>query len=212
MKYKISAWIVGIMACGWLINGFLIINTICEEDLLEIRIFGIGAACLTVYLIYKSKEEEKQQKYIKEEEKPVSVKETNSYIEKKYNYEIIYWYGTKIPYKENYYKDGKLHRIGGPAYKLYYANSKAIGIELYCIEGKKHREDGPAYISYYEDGQISSEQYYKNGKLHREDGPAVIKNNDNGSIKEELYYQNNKLYRSEGPVAVYYDKNGNIEQ
>jgi hypothetical protein len=60
-----------------------------------------------------------------------------------------------------WYKNGKLHRDGGPAVcqdggKFWYKN------------GKRHREDGPAI-----EWASGNKEWYVNGMLHRTDGPAT---------------------------------------
>jgi len=59
-------------------------------------------------------------------------------------------------------KDGKLHRLDGPAVEC------INGIKEWHVNGQFHREDGPAI----EDG-LGNKWWYQNGKLHRTDGPAV---------------------------------------
>jgi hypothetical protein len=60
-------------------------------------------------------------------------------------------------------KEGKKHRIYGPAYI-----SINYDIEIWYKEGEYHRLDGPAIK------HKKSFIWYKEGKLHRLDGPAVI--------------------------------------
>jgi len=77
------------------------------------------------------------------------------------------WYGHSwnvdgfdIEYRN---KEGKRHRIYGPAYI-----SKIYDIEMWYKDGLHHREDGPAIrhkMNFW---------WLKEGKLHRTDGPAII--------------------------------------
>jgi hypothetical protein len=60
-------------------------------------------------------------------------------------------------------KDGKFHRIYGPAF-----TSGKFRAEIWYKDGEFHREDGPAYIHGY------NMVWFKEGKLHRLGGPAVI--------------------------------------
>ena len=53
---------------------------------------------------------------------------------------------------EAWYKEGKLHRVGGPAYR--HKKSK-----FWCFEGKLHRLDGPAV-----DMEGNSKQYWIHGQ------------------------------------------------
>jgi hypothetical protein len=61
-----------------------------------------------------------------------------------------------------WYRDGRLHREGGPAVE------RANGDKAWYHNGQCHREDGPAVE--YANGDKA--WYYK-GQLHREDGPAI---------------------------------------
>lgn len=61
-----------------------------------------------------------------------------------------------------WYKDGKLHRIDGPAY------IDGLGTKHWYINGELHREDGPA-VEHYN----GVKEWCMNGYLHRTDGPAV---------------------------------------
>lgn len=69
---------------------------------------------------------------------------------------IIQSNGTK-----KWYKNGKLHREGGPAIE------HLDGENHWYINGKLHRMDGPA-CNYHD-----NKQWRKDGHLHREDGPAI---------------------------------------
>lgn len=62
-------------------------------------------------------------------------------------------YGTK-----RCYRDGKLHRIDGPA-----VQHESGGSEWY-ENGLRHREDGPAYISHY-----GTKQWYLHGVCYTEE-------------------------------------------
>jgi hypothetical protein len=63
---------------------------------------------------------------------------------------------------KQWYKEGKLHRIDGPAVE--YSN----GTKIWYKEGKRHRENGPA-----REHSNGGKEWYKEGKRHRIDGPAV---------------------------------------
>lgn len=129
---------------------------------------------------------------------------------------------------QKYYKNGKLHRIRGPASMYPKLRSTVTlsprGTYLYdtgeimewYTNGLLHRDDGPAYID------DIFEKYYKNGKLHRIDGPAVInkktgecewhyegrlhRNEDHGPAvdhKDRKEYRNNgELHRLKGPAVI----------
>lgn len=77
--------------------------------------------------------------------------------------------GPALEYRKGskfWYIDGKLHRLDGPASE--YAN----GDREWWFKGELHRLDGPAIE--YRDG---SKEWWKDGKRHRLDGPAVEREN-----------------------------------
>ena len=78
--------------------------------------------------------------------------------------------------------------------------------EWYNADGKLHRDNGPAAI-WYENGQITTECWFRDGKLHRDgDLPAVIFY-ENGQIIRERWYRDDKQHRDDGPAVIWY-KNG----
>jgi len=60
-------------------------------------------------------------------------------------------------------KNGKLHRLDGPAIEY------TDGIKYWYQNGLRHRLDGPA-IEFPNGGK----EWWVNGVIHREDGPAFI--------------------------------------
>jgi hypothetical protein len=68
----------------------------------------------------------------------------------------VYGSGTK-----EWYLNGNLHRVDGPAYE------GANGTRSWFLNGKLHREDGPAVE--WADG---SKGWYLDDRKHRVDGPA----------------------------------------
>lgn len=65
-----------------------------------------------------------------------------------------------------WYRNGKLHREGGPAIE------ESSGFRAWYLNDKRHREDGPAVE--FRDG---TRYWCRNDKVHREDGPAVEESN-----------------------------------
>jgi hypothetical protein len=96
---------------------------------------------------------------------------------------------------EEHYRDGKLHREGGPAVVWHYANG--LTIEDYYRDGERHRESGPAHFMRFVDG-ATEESYFRNGKLHCMDGPAYIRHDANGTVIGEMYC----LYGVEMPYSA----------
>ena len=63
---------------------------------------------------------------------------------------------------KEWYQDGKLHRLDGPAIEWY------DGTKEWYQNDELHRLDGPAIE--WADG---TKTWYQNGKPHRSDGPAI---------------------------------------
>ena len=89
--------------------------------------------------------------------------------------------------KNEWYKEGKLHRENGPAVVF------SDGTKHWFKEGNLHREDGPACE--WSDG---TKHWYKEGKRHRENGPAV--EYYHGS---KFWYKEGHLHREDGPACEY---------
>ena len=91
--------------------------------------------------------------------KPDKVIKINDSLEVPNDFTGIAEYSNEL---KQWYKEGKLHRIDGPAVE--YSN----GTKIWYKEGKRHRENGPA-----REHSNGGKEWYKEGKLHRIDGPAV---------------------------------------
>ena len=116
-----------------------------------------------------------------------------------------------------YFIDGKLHRLDGPAEehadvyycdnftrkgnKLWYVNGLLHNLSgpaiiaprcvAWYVNGLLHRTDGPAYTN-----NIDEYHWYVNGLRHRLDGPAVV------SEYEEIWYVNGLLHNLSGPAEI----------
>ena len=117
---------------------------------------------------------------------------------------------------EQWYQNGKLHRVDGPA-EIEYKNGQKIE-ELWYRNGVTHRADGPAHtwISgdqrgeawfyddreyrdddlpvcvFYTNGRRSLECWDRDGVPHRDNGPAIISYAGDQAIAEK-WFQNGKL-------------------
>ena len=109
---------------------------------------------------------------------------------------------------ERWYKDGVLHREGGPAYVERRRDGTAV-IEWWYRNNKLHREGGPAWVRHHTDGTVI-EQWYRNGKLYRDGGPSWVERHPNGTVTEE-WYRNDKLHREDGPAYVKRRPDGTAE-
>lgn len=102
---------------------------------------------------------------------------------------------------EVYFKNGKLHRLDGPAVTIYWSNQKRE--QYWFKEGNLHREDGPAYISNHKDnGKIQCEKYAIYGGLHRENAPAKIEYGLDGLKVKESFFSHGYKHRSTGPAVI----------
>ncbi len=102
-----------------------------------------------------------------------------------------YYYIIKI-HEEHYNVEGKLHRIDGPAYRMW--NIYFLIEEKYYINGKLHRENGPALKYWNDEGNVIFEWYYINGDVHRNNAPAYIEWDSQDNIIKEWYYNKGKFY------------------
>jgi hypothetical protein len=84
-------------------------------------------------------------------------------------------------------KEGKLHRLDGPAIEY------AGGAKKWYQNGLLHRLGGPARE--FEDGH---KEWWINGALHREDGPAIEYLDG-----YKAWYKNGVLHRLDGPVTIF---------
>lgn len=103
--------------------------------------------------------------------------------------------------REEWYWNGKNHRVDGPAITSY---QKSFGgfLEAWYIQGVLHRTDGPAYLSHeiYHGGYY--ERWYRNGILHRDGGPAFIDHSPYFHGYREYWYKNGILHRTDGPAEI----------
>jgi len=105
--------------------------------------------------------------------------------------------------------EGKRHRIGYPAYKMFTSNPFTSYIhEEWYNNGKLHRNNGAA-VTYLDDNQPSQQRWYKNGIIHRTDGPAIIETHGpryGGKKAFEIWYNNGLRHRINGPAIIHYNK------
>jgi antitoxin component YwqK of YwqJK toxin-antitoxin module len=114
----------------------------------------------------------------------------------------------KTPYEE-WRKDSKLHRIGGPARVEWHDNGKLANEEWYK-DGKLHRVGGPAKVKWHDSGKRANEEWYKDGKLHRVGEPAKVEWHDSGKRAKEVWYQEGKPLRINAAAIVEWHKNGKL--
>lgn len=99
--------------------------------------------------------------------------------------------------------DGQLHRLDGPALRLFNAKGRLYE-EQWHHEGQLHRENAPALFEYDDQGVVCGEHYYRQSKLHREDGPASVERITKWGITttRESYYREGELHRDGRPAVI----------
>ena len=85
-----------------------------------------------------------------------------------------------------YYQNGELHRLDGPAIEV-------NGNKYWYKDGELHREDGPAV-----EFANGSKEWHRDGKYYREDGPAM--ECANGT---KIWFENGERHRLDGPAIEY---------
>jgi hypothetical protein len=122
-------------------------------------------------------------------QREIILKEYESKEEKTKDKSILGIKTRTFPDKKEWYKDGHLHRLDGPAIEW------ASGSEEWYKDGELHRLDGPA-----QEFTSGTKHWYQDGELHRLDGPAAEYHN--GIYK---WYHKGKLHRKDGPAIVWPD-------
>lgn len=114
--------------------------------------------------------------------------------------------------KEEYYSNGKKHRLNKPASIKYRKNGSLLH-KMYFLNGKKHSfGDVSASTHYFSNGNPISESFCKNGKYHRENGPAYIHYYENGTHRLNTYHMEGKKHRENDlPAEISFFENGEIQ-
>lgn len=132
----------------------------------------------------------------------------NEFLYENYQVFQVFCRNKNVLLREQWYVDGALHRIGGPAETVFDEFGKKV-MESYWLNGIAHRQDGPCQVQFdAKTGNVCSEIYKKNGLLHRDDGlPAIIRISEkNRNIKEERYCIEGVEHRVGGPSHIFYDE------
>lgn len=111
--------------------------------------------------------------------------------------------------REDWYENGKEHRIGGPAV-IFYRKCGKLKKEVWKENDEIHRQDGPAMIIYRKTGFKLKEEWFEMGKEHRIGGPAITTYRDTGCKKEEEWFEKGIRHRNGHPATITYDKTGKI--
>lgn len=92
--------------------------------------------------------------------------------------------------RKQWWVDGQLHRIDGPAFECDFDGSK-----LWYVDGLQHRLDGPAIDT------PRCKGWYVNGLCHRLDGPALEYPNG-----DYVWMVNGNIHRLDGPAYCCWGK------
>lgn len=96
-------------------------------------------------------------------------------LEHRENYPaMIEWYEDGTLQSHKWCKEGQLHRDDNPAKILW--NDDGIVLEEWYKNDKQHRIGGPAFTRYTKTNGvvIRLEMWYKDNMIHRDNGPAII--------------------------------------
>lgn len=119
----------------------------------------------------------------------------------------VEWHNNGKLAKEVWYQEGKPHRINAAAIVEWHKNGK-LANEVWYQDGKLHRDGNPASASWYNNGKPAREGWYQDGKQHRINAAAIVGWHENGKLAEEIWYQNGKLHRLDGPAVASWHDNG----
>ena len=78
------------------------------------------------------------------------------------NPKITKYKNGQVRFEEWTNRDGKPHRLGGPAFREWYDTGQ-LKMEEWCIKGEMHRLDGPADCAWFANGQSRWYGWYING-------------------------------------------------
>lgn len=117
---------------------------------------------------------------------------------------------------EYWWRDGKQHRVGGPA-AIYRHKNGAIESEFWIRDGVEESDgDTPSCRTYREDGTLGYERWSRQGKPYRENAPAEVVYARNGQPIEEEYWgyspdgESCKTRENGKPAVVEYNPQGEI--
>ena len=97
----------------------------------------------------------------------------------------------------DYYFNGVLHRLDGPARIVFDENNNVIRHEYYFC-GIKFNGNSPSVIWFDKDGRVSCEERYVNGKLNdHENAFAVVEFNGDKILYTESWENGHKISRTE---------------
>ncbi|MCC8978899.1 hypothetical protein [Bradyrhizobium acaciae] len=114
---------------------------------------------------------------------------------------------TGIVVREEYRRNGVLHRSNGPA-SMARDTAGRVTLEGWLRDGLMHRDeqDGPALVERdSETGVFVLEFYYQHGELHRRKGPSRIeRDRTTGIVSMEEYHLEGRLHREEDQGPAYF--------
>lgn len=109
--------------------------------------------------------------------------------------------------REEWWKNGLLHREDGPAIVTNYQSGAFGYCHKWFREGRLHRERGPAIIDVGEQGYPLRQEWHQNGLPHRIGGPAIVRTDEETGInQEEIWCFEGALHNDDGPALIHRDE------
>lgn len=107
-----------------------------------------------------------------------------------------------------YYCKGLLHSTNGlPAVIEFVGKTK---IEEYYTDGRIHNLKGPARTTYSDVGDIIKEEWFDRGLKSRKGAPAEIEYWPNGRVRRHVYFCDGIKHNPKGPTTIEFDERGTI--
>lgn len=105
---------------------------------------------------------------------------------------------------EEWYRDGVLHRDNGPARTAVRGEFQS---QTWTVGGQEHRECAPSHIEVFlPSGLRTEERWMKHGELHRVGGPARTTLDEKTCVVDsERWALHGKTHRLDGPAVIIRD-------
>ena len=100
-------------------------------------------------------------------------------------------------------------REAEPTHKVFYGDD-GLSREEWWLNGKLHRLDGPAEIWYSDDG-TREENWHRHGRFYRKSGPTYVATYADGGWMETYllsYRRGTRVHRLDGPAITRVDADG----
>lgn len=105
-------------------------------------------------------------------------------------------YPMGITLREEWWRDGKLHRKNNPAITIFHPENRERIETYFFFDGKLHSPpSGCAAVEIRDPTTLMlvRQEYRRDGELHRERGPALRTYTSEGDVLSDEYYLNGRL-------------------